>query len=66
MRIRIFEFLVVVRIVMLATMVMLTTLGTCFELTAMSENDTESNHAQCQLCRILKTVKMMEKNANNW
>ena len=34
-------------------------------LTAMNDIVTKSSHAQCELCKILKTARMMEQCANN-
>ena len=31
----------------------------------MNEHVTESSHAQCEPCRILKTVRMTEQSANH-
>ena len=39
---------------------MFLTLGMCFDVTAMSENVTESN----QVCKILKTVRMIAQSVN--
>ena len=47
------------------TVMMFMTLGICFEVDGQSANVTESRHAQCELCRVLKTVRMKEQSAND-
>ena len=44
---------------------MLMSLGMSFEVDGKSADATESSPAQCELCKILKTVRMIEQCANN-